>query len=170
MIRRWLQMMLIGALIASSQVPSAAAPLTKQRKVANLDLTLKDLKGNEVRLSEFKGKVIVLNLWATWCGPCRKEIPDLIKLQAAYPDDVAVIGVVIQDKLGEKVRAFVQEFRVPYPILDGNDHAEFEKAFGPFWGLPTSILIDREGRIRKKHQGQATLQQFKSDVRPLLSR
>ena len=159
---------LIGALIAGSELPTTAAPSTEQLKVADLDLTLKDLTGKNVRLIEFKGKVIVLNLWATWCRPCREEIPDLIKLQARYSNDVAVIGIVVQDKFGEKVRTFAQEFGIPYPILDGNDQHEFDKSFGPFWGLPTSILIDRDGRIRKKHQSQITLQQLEREVVPLI--
>lgn len=101
---------LIGTLIAGSELPTTAASCTEQLKLANLDLTLKDLTGKDIRLNEFKDKVIVLNLWATWCGPCRKEIPDLIKLQARYSNDVAVIGIVVQDKFGEKVRTFAQEF------------------------------------------------------------
>ena len=153
----------------SSFLVKADASTDEQSKAANLDLVLKDLSGNDVRLTQFKGKIIVLNLWATWCGPCRKEIPDLIKLQAAYPnDDVAVIGVVVQDKFGDNVRSFTKKFGISYPIVDGNEHEEFEKAFGPFWALPTSIFIDRQGHVRKKHQGQATSQQLDREVRTLL--
>lgn len=140
-----------------------------QPKSLNLEISLRDLSGNSVTLSDFKGKVIVLNLWATWCGPCRKEIPDLIKLQAAYPKDVAVIGVVVLDKFGEKVQSFVREYGIAYPVLDGNDRQDFEDAFGPFWGLPTSFVIDRQGRLRKKHQGQVTRQQLEREITPLIS-
>ena len=165
-----LLLVLLGAPTAGAERPTTTGQSTQRPEVTNLDLSLKDLAGKDVRLSEFKGKVIVLNLWATWCGPCRKEIPDLIKLQSVYPDDVAVIGIVVQDKFGENVRTFAQKFGIRYPILDANDHAGFEKAFGPFWALPTSILVDRDGRIRKKHQGQVTLQQLQRDIRPLIPR
>lgn len=166
---RPLLLVLIGAAIGAIERPATATRLIdEQPKAANLDVVLKDLNGRDVRLSQFKGKVIVVNLWATWCGPCRKEIPDLITLQTTYPDDVAVLGVVVQDKFGDSVRAFAEEFGIAYPILDGNDHQEFEKAFGPFWGLPTSIFIDRQGRIHKKYQGQATRQQLEREARSLL--
>lgn len=157
---------LVSALDGATQSPS---PALSQQKVLDLNISLKDLSGNPVKLSDFKGKVIILNLWATWCVPCRKEIPDLLKLQAAHPKDVVVIGVVVTDKFGEKVKAFVRDFGITYPVLDGNDREDFEEAFGPFWGLPTSFVIDRQGRLRKKRQGQVTLQQLEREIRPLIS-
>lgn len=161
---------LLCALLAITiiSLPLEATP-PSEPKTIDLAITLKDLKGNPVALSQFKGKVIVLNLWATWCGPCRKEIPDLIKLQAAYPKDVIVIGVVVLDKFGEQVSAFVRDFGITYPVLDGNDRNDFEDAFGPFWGLPTSFVIDRHGRLQKKHQGQVTRQQLEREIRPLIA-
>lgn len=154
----------------ASAVDAAKEPVTErqQAKPFNLGIALKDLSGNDVTLNSFRGKVIVLNLWATWCGPCRKEIPDLIKLQAAHPADLVVVGVVVQDKFGDKVKAFVREFRIPYPVLDGNDREDFEAAFGPFWGLPTSFVIDQMGRLHKKYQGQVTHQQLEREVSTLL--
>ena len=165
--RRLTELLCLGLVVALADGPLVAAQ--SQPKVANLEIALKDLKGAPVTLSQFKGKVIVLNLWATWCGPCRKEIPDLIKLQAAYPTDVAVIGVVVLDKFGDKVSTFVRDFGITYPVLDGNDRADFEDAFGPFWGLPTSLVIDRHGRLQKKHQGQITRQELERAIRPLIA-
>ena len=160
---------LLCALFATTLVGRPiAAPPPSEPKTLDLAITLNDLKGNPVTLSQFKGKVIVLNLWATWCGPCRKEIPDLIKLQAAYPKDVAVIGVVVLDKFGDKVTSFARQFGITYPVLDGNDREDFEDAFGPFWGLPTSFVIDRQGRLQKKHQGQVTRLQLEREITPLL--
>lgn len=149
----------------------AAAESVSERhhaKPLNVSIALKDLSGEDVTLNSYKGKVIVLNLWATWCRPCRKEIPDLIKLQAAHPNDLVVVGVVIQDKFGEKVRAVVREFGIRYPILDGNDRRDFEDAFGPFWGLPMSFVIDQMGRLQKKHHGQVTQQQLEREISALL--
>ena len=161
--------LLCALLVTTIVTPPRAATPPSEPKTINLAITLKDLKGNPVTLSQFKGKVIVLNLWATWCGPCRKEIPDLIKLQAAYPQDVAVIGVVVLDKFGEKVTSFVRDFGITYPVLDGNDREDFEDGFGPFWGLPTSFVIDRQGRLQKKHQGQVTRQQLEREIKPLIA-
>lgn len=154
----------------AAAVSAAEEPITERQQAKPLDLNiaLKDLSGKDVTLHSYKGKVIVLNLWATWCRPCRKEIPDLIKLQAAHPTDVVVVGVVLQDKFGEKVESFIRELGIPYPVLDGNDREDFENAFGPFWGLPTSFVIDRMGRLHKKHQGQVTLQQLEREVSTLL--
>ena len=169
---------LLFALLAGIAVGGAATAVGaaetletewQQAKPLNLNIALKDLNGNDVALHSYKGKVIVLNLWATWCGPCKREIPDLIKLQAAHPNDLVVVGVVVQDKFGDKVRAFVREFRIPYPVLDGNDREDLEDAFGPFWALPTSFVIDRHGRLRKKHQGQVTRQQLEREIRPLIA-
>lgn len=167
-------LLLAGALSVGAEArplaTSSAALAAEQPKAANLELVLNDLAGQAVRLNQFKGRVIVLNLWATWCGPCRKEIPDLIKLQATYPDDVTVIGIVIQDKFGENVKKVVREFGIRYPVVDGNDHTDFERAYGPFWALPISIVIDRQGLVRKKHQGQVTLEQLQREIRPLIPR
>lgn len=159
----------LGGAATAAGAAEALETEWQQAKPLNLNIALKDLNGNDVTLHSYKGKVIVLNLWATWCGPCKMEIPDLIKLQAAHPNDLVVVGVVVQDKFGDQVRAFVREFRIPYPVLDGNDREDLEDAFGPFWALPTSFVIDRHGRLRKKHQGQVTRQQLEREIRPLIA-
>lgn len=171
-LKRVLFAMIAGVALGgpATAVSAAEEPITERQQAQplNLGIALKDLSGKDVTLNSYKGKVIILNLWATWCRPCRKEIPDLIKLQAAHPTDLVVVGVVLQDKFGEKVKAFVREFGIPYPVLDGNDREDFEDAFGPFWGLPTSFVIDQTGRLHKKHQGQVTQQQLEREVSALL--
>lgn len=136
--------------------------------LAPFDFTLKDLEGADVDLSSFKGKVVLINFWATWCGPCRAEIPDLAAIQREHPDDIAVLGIVVMDSFGDKVRAMSTELGVNYPVLDGNGRDDVEDAYGPMWGLPTSVIIGRDGRVVKRQTGAASKAQFNAIIQPLL--
>ncbi len=131
-------------------------------------LVLTDVHGVKVPLASFKGKVVILNFWATWCGPCRVEIPDLLALQAEHPADLAVVGIVVMDPIDEKLPRFVDEFKMTYPILDGNDWQDVEAAYGPFVGLPTSVILDKQGYVVTKRTGMATKQMFADAIAPLL--
>ncbi len=135
---------------------------------AALDLTLTDLDGREVSLAFFEGKVVLLNFWATWCGPCHVEIPDLIALQDSYPEDLVVLGIVFLDEFDADVRALVSEYQIDYPVLDGNDHPEIEALYGAIPGLPVSVFIDRDGHVAMKHLGVLTRAEHEQAIRPLL--
>jgi thiol-disulfide isomerase/thioredoxin len=137
-------------------------------KMAPLGYTLKDLNGVDVKLASFKGKVILLNFWATWCGPCKVEIPDLVELQAQYAGDLVVLGFLSLDPVNEGTYKFIRDYKMNYPILDGNGREDVEDAFGPMWGLPTTIIIDREGKVAKKHSGIASKEQFEREIKALL--
>ena len=141
----------------------AVAPGT----VAPLNFTLKDMNGVDVRLESFKGKVILLNFWATWCGPCRVEIPHLIELQQEYGDDLVVLGVSIDDT-AEMLKPYATEMKVNYPLLVGNGRQDFQDAYGPFWGIPVTVFVARDGLIHKKHSGIASKEQFDHEIRSLL--
>jgi cytochrome c biogenesis protein CcmG/thiol:disulfide interchange protein DsbE len=130
---------------------------------APLDYTLQDMNGIEVNLASFKGKVILLNFWATWCGPCRVEIPYLIELQRKYADDLVVLGVSVDDT-ADKLKPYAAEMKINYPLLIGNGRQDFQDAYGPFWGIPVSVFVDREGKIHKKHAGIATREQFEQEI------
>ncbi|MSO83229.1 MAG: redoxin domain-containing protein [Acidobacteria bacterium] len=136
-------------------------------KVAPLHFTLKDMNGVDVRLESFKGKVILINFWATWCGPCKVEIPYLIELQRQYPDDLVVLGVSVDDT-AEKLKPYATNMKVNYPLLVGNGHQDFQDAFGPFWGIPVTVFVGRDGRIHKKHSGIASKEQFEHEIMSLL--
>ena len=138
------------------------------KTAANLDFTVKDMNGAEVRLADYQGKVILLNYWATWCGPCKVEIPDLVALQDAYRDKGFVVLGVSQDDDPETLREFAKEFRMNYPVLVGKDSPEVIDAQGPVWGLPTTFLIGRDGSICRKHLGPATKEDFEREIKPLL--
>ena len=152
---------------AGGAAPDAGAscPL---KTAANLDFTIKDMNGADVRLTDYRGKVILLNYWATWCGPCKVEIPDLVALQDEYRDQGFVVLGVSQDDDPETLREFAKEFRMNYPVLVGKDRPEVIDAQGPVWGLPTTFLIGRDGSICRKHLGPATKDAFEREIKPLL--
>ena len=136
-------------------------------KSAPLHFTLKDMHGADVALASYKGKVIVLNFWATWCGPCKAEIPDLVELQAKYPDDLVVLGFSVDDT-PDKMKPYAEQYKINYPLLVGDGRDDVQDAYGPLWGIPVSVIIDREGKIAKKHSGIASKEQFEREITPLL--
>ena len=152
----------------SASEPTAAGVCAAKRAPAKLDFTVKDMNGATVRLADFKGKVVLLNYWATWCGPCKVEIPDLVALQDRYKDKGFVVLGVSQDDDPETLRKFASAFKMNYPVLVGRDHADLLDAQGPLWGLPTSYLIGRDGIVCTRHLGPATLEQFEREVKALL--
>ena len=113
--------------------------------------SLKDLDGTPIDSSRLAGKVVLLNFWATWCPPCRAEIPDLIALQEKYRDQIQIIGVSEDDAPPDTVRQFVAEHKMNYTVAMTTP--EMERAFPGIDALPTSFLIDREGRVARKHVG-----------------
>lgn len=132
-------------------------------KNANLDLKFKDIKGKPVTLSDYKGKVVLLDFWATWCPPCRKEIPGLIALYDAYRSrGLVVLGVSMDDSKSD-IRKFAKKYGMNYPILIGNGHEDLEPAFGPL-PLPTAFVISRDGRICFKHDGMTDKDQFEREI------
>jgi len=136
-------------------------------RVAPLNFTLKDMNGVDVRLESFKGKVILINFWATWCGPCRVEIPSLIELQQQYAGDLVVLGVSVDDT-AEKLQPYATAMKINYPLLVGNGRQDFQDAYGPFWGIPVSVYVGRDGRIHKKHSGIASKEQIEHEITSLL--
>jgi len=136
-------------------------------KAAPLQFTLKDMNGVDVKLASFKGKVILLNFWATWCGPCRAEIPSLIELQKQYADDLVVLGFSVDDPV-DKLKPYAKEFQINYPVLVGLGREDVQEAFGPLWGIPVSVIIARDGTIQRKHSGIASKEQFEREIRTAL--
>lgn len=136
-------------------------------KPAPLQFTMKDMNGIDVKLASFKGKVILLNFWATWCGPCRAEIPSLVALQQHYGDDLVVLGVSIDDPMN-KLKPYATEMHMNYPVLVGKDRQDVQDAYGPLWGIPVSVFVDRDGKIWKRHSGIASKDQFEREIKALL--
>ena len=134
---------------------------------APLNYTLKDINGADVALSSFGGKVILINFWATWCGPCKIEIPHLVELQDQYKDDLVILGVSVDDT-ADKMKPYADAMKINYPLLVGLGHQDMQDAYGPLWGIPVSVFIDREGKIHKRHSGIATKEQFEREIKAAL--
>ncbi len=131
------------------------------------DFTLPSLDGKQVKLSSFKGKVVLLNFWATWCGPCKAEIPAFVDLQQQYKNDLVVVGLSVDDP-ADKAKAFATQYKVNYPIVLGLGHDEIQDAYGPIYGIPASFLISRDGKVCKRHLGLAPKSQFEREIKALL--
>jgi thiol-disulfide isomerase/thioredoxin len=143
----------------AEDVYGAAESVLDAGMPAPLDYTLADMDGVDVSLAAFRGKVILLNFWATWCGPCKAEIPDRIALQAKYPDDLVVLGVSVDDT-PEQMRPYADAYGMSYPGLVGNGRDDVMDAYGPRGGLPVSVVVERVGVVRVRHAGRGTLEEF----------
>ena len=136
-------------------------------KPANMDFTIKDIDGKNVKLSSYKGKVVLLNFWATWCGPCKAEIPAFVQLQEKYRDKLVVVGFSVDDT-AEQAREFVKQFKINYPILLGEGREDVQDAYGPIWGIPASFIISKDGIVCRKHLGIAPKAVFEKEVVALM--
>jgi thiol-disulfide isomerase/thioredoxin len=150
--------------------PTAAdASCMADAKPANWDFKLKDLEGKEVLLSSFKdqGKVVLLNFWATWCGPCKAEIPGFIELQEKYRDKLTIIGYSVDDT-AELAKKYAAQYKMNYPILLGEGREDVQDAYGPIWGIPASFIISKDGKVCRKHMGIAPKAVFEKEVVALM--
>jgi thiol-disulfide isomerase/thioredoxin len=138
-------------------------------KPANWEFKLKDLDGKEVPLSTFKdsGKVVLLNFWATWCGPCKAEIPGFVKLQEKYKDKLTIVGYSVDDT-ADLAKKFASEYKMNYPILLGEGREDIQDAYGPIWGLPSTFIISKDGKVCRKHIGIAPEAVFEKEVLALM--
>jgi len=153
--------------LAAAGAPGASA-CPANAKPANLNFKLKDLSNKDVQLSSLKGKVLLMDFWATWCGPCKVEIPWFIEFQNKYgKDGLQVVGVLTEDT-PEKARPFAQQWKMNYTILNGNERDDLDEAYGPMFGLPVTILISRDGRVCSKHVGLSSKDAFEKEIKSLL--
>ena len=144
-----------------SQSPSAVG------RPANLQISLKDMNGADVAFSSFKGKVILLNFWATWCAPCKAEIPHFVDLQKQYANDLQILGVSVDDSPAD-VKPYAAQYKMNYPVLIGLNRDDVDKAYGPFLGIPQTFIISRDGTICRKHAGFASQEKFEQEIKALL--
>ena len=151
-----------------TEVSAAAASCDADAKPAPLDFTLRDMNGDEVNLASLEGRVILLNFWATWCGPCKIEIPWFVEFQRQYEDEGLVVLGVSLDDTPEQIKPFAAEYQVNYPMLVGLGREDFQEAYGPLWGIPVTFFIDREGTVCRTHMGIATKEEFQKDLDDLL--
>jgi peroxiredoxin len=138
----------------------------KERREAP-DFALKDADGRTVRLSDYRGKVVLLDFWATWCGPCKIEIPWFMEFERKYRDrGFAVLGVSMDEEGWDAVKPFVADLAVNYRILLGDD--KVAENYDGVEALPTTFLIDRGGKIAAKHEGLVSKREFQNGIEQLL--
>jgi thiol-disulfide isomerase/thioredoxin len=168
--------LLCAAALLISAALAACGHTSAKSSTANLqaapDVTFKNLDGGDVSLASFKGKVVLVNFWATWCDPCRSEIPDLIGLQDKYSSKgFTLLGASMDDDGKKSIEPFMQstqfnvhgvEKTMDYPIVLGTD--AITDKFGGLLGMPTSFLISRDGKIVKKYLGVIDAKQVTKDV------
>src|SRR5437868_8350564 len=130
------------------------------------EFSLVDLSGNKLDLSRYQGKVVVLDFWATWCSPCRSEIPHFIDWQNRYGSEgLQVIGISMDDDI-KPVQEFYQQFKMNYPVAVGN--SKLAATYGGILGLPVTFVIGRDGRIYAKHIGETEPAVFEREIKTLL--
>jgi len=146
---------------AESDAPASFKP-------ANLGFTLKDVNGHDVALSQYKGKVLVLDFWATWCGPCKVEIPEFVEMQKKYgPSGLQIVGISIDDTPAE-LAPYVADMKMNYPVLVGKDRQDVQDAYGPLVGIPVSVIIARDGNVCTSHAGLTGKETFEYEIKALL--
>lgn len=145
---------------AQTVAPASAAPRTAP------SFSRLDLRHQKISLSTYRGKVVLLNFWATWCAPCLMEMPAFAQWQKQYgTEKFQVIGISMDDAAPEVV-ATVSKLKLDYPVLMGDEH--LGTAYGGVLGLPVTFLIDRDGKIQAKYQGVTDLPRIKGDIQSLL--
>ena len=154
---------------ASTEQPRRHPPVKEEGKRQEApDFALKDINGRTVRLSDYRGKVILLDFWATWCGPCKMEIPWFMEFERKYKDrGFAVLGVSMDDD-AKPVKRFLQKQALDYPVVMGD--VPLGQLYGGVLGLPLTYLIDLQGQIVGRYQGETNLTAIESQIKALLPR
>ena len=131
----------------------------------NFDLT--STEGKNVKLSDYRGKVVIVDFWATWCPPCRKGIPDLIELQKEFKNNLVVIGVSLDQDTKSDVVPFIKKYGINYPVVYGTNQVIME--YGSINAIPTSFVINKEGKIVDKHIGLVPKSEYVKKIKEILS-
>jgi cytochrome c biogenesis protein CcmG/thiol:disulfide interchange protein DsbE len=165
----WAASIVAAASAGPRQAPSSGAALRASLVGRPAPaLSLRDLEGRPLDLTRYRGKVVLLDFWATWCVPCREEIPQFVKLQKKYgARGLAVIGISMDDERAP-VAAFYRQHAMNYPVAMGT--AAVAERYGGILGLPVAFVIDRSGRVDKRYDGQVELSQLERELVSLLER
>jgi peroxiredoxin len=152
----------VGVCLSCSERPSSLGTMP--------DVTLQDLNGQSVAFADFKGKVVIVNFWATWCPPCREEIPSFVRLYSDYKDKgLVIVGVALDEKGKAVVAPFAEKNKINYPIvLDPDNAAQSAFGLGRSFGIPATFIVGRDGGIRQKLVGLRPHSYFENMVKKLL--
>ncbi len=161
---------LMAAVLAgcSSSLTTRAAEAPANSREAAPDFTLTGMNGVSIKLSDYRGKVVLLNFWATWCGPCKAEIPWFIEFEKLYKDrGFATLGVSMDEDGWQAVLPFVKQRGINYPVMIGTDGVA--QLYGGIDSLPSTFLIDREGRIFSAHLGLVSRRDYEAEILKLIA-
>ncbi len=157
-----------AALTSVAVLATVVFAQNSELRPANLNFRFNDISGKKVSLSDFKGKVILLDFWATWCVPCKQEIPGFIELQKKLGDrGLQIVGLSVDDPLST-AKQYAAGMKMNYPVLLAEGKEDVLKAYDPIPSIPVSIIIDRRGRIVARHLGIAPMKVFEQEILPLL--
>jgi thiol-disulfide isomerase/thioredoxin len=166
--RRLVMSCLLRLVCAAMMIVFAGASVLGQETIAT-QFALKDVNGRVVRLSAYRGKVVLINFWATWCPPCRAEMPDLVRLQREYAKQgLQIIGITYPPQTKTLVRRFARSLKVNYPIILGT--RQIKARFSSEETLPLTVVIDRDGKVTDVISGILLRQEFDEKIKPLLTR
>jgi cytochrome c biogenesis protein CcmG/thiol:disulfide interchange protein DsbE len=131
------------------------------------DFSLKSVDGKTIKLSDYKGKVVIIDFWATWCGPCRRGIPDLVSLQTQFKNDIVIIGISLDaEKTIKDVPGFVKSYSINYPIVYGDEKVVM--AYGGIQSIPTAFVVDKKGNVVDRHIGLVSKDTYVNKIKELL--
>jgi thiol-disulfide isomerase/thioredoxin len=161
----------------NSNTQKADVEVVKPKKVDftfktmdNLDLNIK-LDADKIVIKDFGEKIVLLNFFATWCPPCKAEIPNLVSLQKKYANDFVVISVVLeQDKSNESIQEFMDKFKINYKVVNSNEIIELAESMGGIKSIPTMFMIDKESNVFQKYVGIVPIEMMEMDIKKLLSK
>jgi thiol-disulfide isomerase/thioredoxin len=150
--------------------PGDSTLIVETDKAKNLapDFTLNLTNNKEIKLSDHKGKIVIIDFWATWCGPCRRGIPDLVDIQKKYEKDLVIIGISLDTETKPDVIPFMKQYKINYPIAYGT--MEVVTAYGNIQAIPTSFIIDQSGKIVDKQIGLVDKSVYINKINQLLKK
>jgi cytochrome c biogenesis protein CcmG/thiol:disulfide interchange protein DsbE len=158
---------MVGIVACQSEKPKPSVVKDQGSRKTAPEFELKDATGKPVKLSDYKGKVVLLDFWATWCGPCAIEIPWFVEFERKYKDrGFEVLGVSMDDDGWKAIKPFADEKKINYRIVLGDDKTSDQ--YGGVEALPTTFVIDRDGRIASVHVGLADRKDFENAIEKLL--
>jgi peroxiredoxin len=166
--QNYLKIILLSLAVAAL-VLGGASTRAADSKTAAPDWQLSDVDGKTVKLSEFKGKVVILDFWATWCPPCRAEIPGFVAMQKKYADKgFTMVGLSLDEQGASVVKPFMRQLGMNYPVVIGNQ--QIASDYGGITAIPTTFVIDRQGNVVAAYQGFTDQSTFESVIVPLLEK
>ena len=160
-----LVLVLAGCFKSSHESEATIKPEAKRKTAPGF--TLKDANGDAVNLADYKGKVVLVNFWATWCGPCEVEIPWFVEFEQKYKArDFAVLGISMDDDGWKAVKPYIASHKINYRVMIGSEL--ISQKFGDIDSLPTSFLVDRQGRIAVGHVGLIDKRDYSNEIIKLI--